>query len=191
MDSLPPMKQLYLELTEYRNKYRIHLGNGSWLTFENKTQAAKFLRKYKRIIRDNVNMLNLLQPNVNQLYRQTYFQLSERDINHYKRLFHGFDDRFTFIFKKFSSGNRNAFVFQNIQTCFNILIEIVESLHVFGQKSKNYNLTTNTRPLLKHLEALNDTLSNDKRNLFMNDKNVIELKNYRNESTTTKQSVGN
>ena len=81
------MKQLYFEISEYKKKYRIHLGIGNYLTFKNKTDANNFLRKYKRLIRDNVSILNVSQPLVNQVFRNNYFQLSESDINYYYKLF--------------------------------------------------------------------------------------------------------
>ena len=192
MDSLPPMKQLYLEITKYRKKYRVHLGNGNWLTFNNKTEANNFLRKYKRVIRDNVSILNITQPTINQVFRNSYFQFSERDINYYHGLFHSYDDRFKYIFKRFSPGNSNAFIFQNINTCYHILIEIVESLHSFGQRGKNYGITNITKPLLLQLNQQLQSLEADKRSMYLNgSRSVKTLNTTSNESTNTKQSVGN
>ncbi|WBL20753.1 hypothetical protein [Zunongwangia sp. HRR-M8] len=186
------MKHLNFDLTKYRDKYRIHLGQTQWLTFENKTEAQKFLRSYKKILRDNVSLLNISHPTVNQIFRYNYFQFPERKINLYYRLFRDFDERFNYIFKRFSPGNANAFIFQNIQTCFNILIEIVEDMHVFGQRSKNYGITNVTKPLIVQLHQQKQQLEHTKRSIFIKDSsNVRILNTTSNESTTTKHSVGN
>lgn len=181
------MKQIKIDITYHRKRYRIHLGNGQTLFFDTKTKAEKYRRKYKRIIKDNVYMLNLIQPNVNQLFRQSYFQMDVRDIRHIKQLFHNFDERFDYIFKTFSSGNQNAFVFQNIDTCFFYLSEITKQLHLFGQTHKNYGLTVQTRPLLKQLQYLEETFNNDKRAIRLNDSYTIvkPLRPSKNEQQNT------
>lgn len=175
------MKQLDLEILSYRKKFRIHLGSGQWLTFDTKTSAEKFLRKYKRVLNDNVKMLNLLQPNVNALFRQSYFQLGSAQVRKIYEHLNDYDDRFEYIFKSFSSGNKNAFVFSNINSCFDSLLQIVEELHVFAQRYKNFNITCQTTPLLKHLQYLQSSFNADKRCLLVNEayKKVKQLQPIR------------
>jgi hypothetical protein len=182
------MKQFNLEISQQKKQFLIHLGNGQWLKFDNKTRAEKYRRKYKRILKDNVYMLNLLQPNVNQLFRQSYFQMNHFEIRQIKELLQNFDDRFDYIFKNFSSGNQNAFVFQNIDTCFYCLLETTKQIHIFGQKHKNYNLTAQTKPLIKHLQYLLDSFNQDKTAIRLNDsytkvKSLNSSKNERNTNT--------
>lgn len=171
------MKQLDLEITENKNRYQMHLGNGKFLTFDNKTQAKKHQLKLKRILRENVKMLNFIQPNINSLYRQSYFQLKQAEILEYTDKFHSYDERFDYIFKSFSSGNKNAFVFSNINNCYDLLIEITEKLHVFAQRYKNYSLLSQTSPIINHLKILQQSFNNDKRAILLNDLSKIKYLN--------------
>ena len=72
------------------------------------------------------------------------------------------------------------------------MIEIVESLHSFGQRGKNYGITNITKPLLLQLNQQLQSLEADKRSMYLNgSRSVKTLNTTSNESTNTKQSVGN
>lgn len=186
------MKQLDLEIFKHRNKYQIHLGNGKFLIFDTKTAAKKHCDKMKKLIRDNVRMLNVLQPNINQIYRSSYFQMKPREIRDLKEQFYSFDNRFDYIFGCFSSGNKNAFIFSNIESCFSILINITTDLHCFAQRYKNYNVTSQTSPLLNHLQFLKSSFSNNKRSLLLNElpNKVVKLNSKDNEQSINYHARG-
>ncbi len=155
------MLKLNLELIQERNRFSIHLGGGKWLYFDNKTVANNYLRQYKRVLRDNVTMLNVLQPDINQMYRANYLFLPEDLIRSVSCQFSLFDEGFNRIWKVYSPGNKNAFVFKNVNTCFYSLISICEQLFLFAQTSKNYVLQAQIKPLLKHIRGLSSQFSND------------------------------
>lgn len=169
------MKKIEMEIWNDEHFSSVHLGNGEWLKFKNKTKAEKFVRKYRRVILDNVKLMNVLQPQINLLYRQNILQLDEstkRSIGFYLK---NYDERFEYIFKIFSSGNQNSFVFQNIDNCFEHLHSSISLLYSFSKKYKHYALKDATRPILKNLEMLYGQYDQDKRNLRI-DETYLEVK---------------
>lgn len=175
------MKKITLEIDVHEHNTTVHLGNGEWLKFKNKTKAEKFIRKYKQVLGDNISLLNVLQPQINLIYRQNILQLddsTQRSVQYYLK---SYDERFDFIYRNYSEGNQNAFVFSNIENCFEHLNSSASLLYSFGKLHKNYTLKNAVKPILKNLKILFSTYQADKRSLnvdnsYMNIKEVKPLK---------------
>ena len=175
------MKNLHFEIEEKEHYCSIHLVNCEWLKFKNKTKAKKFVRKYKKVILDNVRILNSIQPQINQLYRQNILQLEEGIKRSVRQSLLAFDDRFEYIFKIFSPGNNNDFVLGNIEKSFDHLESAAFILFSFAKKYKNYSLKASTRPILKNLELLYKQYKKDRKSLkvdmaYVDDKEIPTLK---------------
>lgn len=170
------MKNLDFEITYHDTRYEVHLGNKEWLYFKNITRAQKFVRKYKAIIKDNVGILNSLQPQINLLYRQNIFHFDPMTQRQLSEKLKFFDERFEYIFKSYSPGNKNAFIFSSIGSCFEYLKDCAKILYAFAKKYKNYVLISMIRPLLKNLDMLKVQMESDKYDLFVKNGYVKDIK---------------
>ena len=81
------MKQLKITITlsEYQEKHTIYLGNGEWLTHKSKTFLKSYLRTYKKVLLDNVRILNSYNSQIYALYRTFYFDLSNIEIDQFNQ----------------------------------------------------------------------------------------------------------
>ena len=161
------MRKLDFEIKEQGNRHTVHLGNGEWLNFENRTRAETFVRKYKNVIQDNVGMLNLMQPQLNSMYRQNIMSLDSSTQRRISQDLMTFEKRFEFIFGTFSSGNQNAFIFQNIGTCLEALSNVARLLYDYAKRYKHYGLKISVLPIIKNLELIEKQMYQDKKNLFV------------------------
>lgn len=177
------MKSLDFEIAEDINDpslFSVHLGSGKWFKFKNITKAETFVRKYKAVIRDNVGILNTLQPHINSLYRQNILHFDIKTQKIVSESLRDFDLRFDFIFKSFSPGNKNTFIFSNIEVCLVLLQESSQALYSFAKRYKHYGLKSSILPIIKNLDMIEKQMSLDKNELFVKNgysKNikVIEL----------------
>ena len=82
------MKQLKITITlsEYQEKHTIYLGNGEWLKHKSKTFLKSYLRTYKKVLLDNVRILNSYNSQIYALYRTFYFDLSNIEIDQFNQL---------------------------------------------------------------------------------------------------------
>lgn len=161
------MKSISIEILQENDLFLIHLGNSQWLRFENITKAEAFVRKYKKVIRDNVGILNFLQPQLNALYRQNIMSLDPVTQRKASEELKTFDNRFEYVFQKYSAGNQNAFVFLNITTCFVCLYDLTNILYDYSKRYKQYGLKQSLLPILKNLDLLDKQMEIDRRNLFI------------------------
>ena len=170
------MKKLDLEVIQKsKGQYIIHLGRGS-LVFKSHAKAVAYLTKYRRVLKDSVEMLNVIQPQINALYRQNILMLDEDTQRAISFELKAFDERFDYIFKSFSPGNKNAMVFSNIQNCFDSLESCLSLLYHFSKVHKVYSLKATCRPLLKNLEGVNNQFLKDKHSLEVIEGYVKEVK---------------
>ena len=161
------MKKIDLEVIERKDHFTIRISTKKSLKFLNKTKADIFLRKYKILISENVAMLNLMQPVVNTFYRQNIFTLDWETERRVSSSLVGYDERFNFIFKSFSEGNKNAFVFSNINVCLSFLQQACEVMYNHAKRYKNHSLKAGLLPLIKNIKVIEKQIEFDKHNLFI------------------------
>lgn len=172
------MKKLHVKISfTKQKKYTVHLGNCEWLESKSKTFIKLHIRKYKRVIEDNVSMLSTLQSNAYELYRLYYLNLNNKISRKTKESLHLFDDSFDFIFKKFTDGN-TSFVFSSIENCYFILLETLGILKEFARSYKIYSLSHQCSTLLKHIDCLYNNFIEDKYNL-QSDISYLNVKSMR------------
>lgn len=160
--------------------FSVHLGSGKWFKFKNITKAETFVRKYKAVIRDNVGILNTLQPHINSLYRQNILHFDPKTQRAVSESLREFDFRFEYIFKSFSPGNKNTFIFSNIEVCLVCLQESSKVLYSFAKRYKHYGLKSSILPIIKNLDMIEKQITSDKHELlvkngYFKNAKVIEL----------------
>ena len=161
------MRKLDFEISQKEDLFTVHLGNGEWLSFENRTRAETFVRKYKNVIQDNVGMLNLMQPQLNAMYRQNIMSLDSTTQRRISQDLMDFENRFEYIFGTFSSGNQNVFIFQNIGTCLEALSNVARLLYDYAKRYKHYGLKISVLPIIKNLEMIEKQMNQDRKTLFV------------------------
>jgi len=162
------MKQIKIEIYfSLERKYYISVDTYNQISFPNKTKAETFLRNYKRLLKENVSQLQILNLQLYTIYSYFYLQFDAKLTEDIDKRFDDFRSCYARIFKTFSSGNQTAFVFKNIEVCFSILFEGAYILRDFSHNNKNYSLTSQIRPLLKFISSLYKQYEFDKKNIFL------------------------
>lgn len=181
------MKYLDLEFSLSGQKHVVKIARHSELEFCSKTYLNKWMRKYKRLITDNVKVINLYLPQVYSLYRQHYFQINNINVHYLNTYFRDINERFEFIFKSFSEGNKNVFTFSNIDYVLANLIDALSLLKEIGQKHKIIALKFNANAMLKVLIVIEEQYYIDKNSLNLNERyqNIIPLQKHDNDTSKT------
>lgn len=161
------MKRIDLEVIQEDQHFIVPIAVGERLRFINKTKANKFLRQYKNVISDNVGMINLMQPQINAFYRQNILSLDQISEQKIAMALAQYDERFSYIYKSFSVGNKNYFVFANIGICISHLEQAAKILYAYALRYKHYALKAGLLPILKNIELIKKQLKSDKHNLFI------------------------
>ena len=161
------MKNVKINLSfSPQKKYTLHLGNCEWLSHKNKKEAEKLLTTYKNVLRDNLQVLSNIQSQITSLYWDQHLFLdgqTETEVSYELQIF---QDRYTRIFSSFSSGNQNAFVFQNIDTCFYSQQTTLHILLEYAQKYKSFPLKHKVQSLLKNHALLQAQYNQDKSTFY-------------------------
>jgi hypothetical protein len=124
-----------------------------------------------------VRVINSLYRLSFDLYRDNYFQLSDGLIRELDREFVSSLTDFNMIFKRYSSGNNNAFVLRRISVCYNNTSRVLLLLKGHGQRNKNYALIGQVTTYLKMLDDSNRNFELDKRDLrLVNESKESKLK---------------
>ena len=161
------MKTITIEVNYFNNqKHSIHIGNCEWLEFKNKRFVRDYKVRYKRMLIDNVGVINNLYIQSFMLYRSNYFQFSERTIRNLDEHFIDFLTDFNMIFKRYSVGNNNAFVLQKIDLCFDCITNSLDLLKNHAQLHKNYMLRSQVNTLIKMIGDLENKYNKDKSDLL-------------------------
>ena len=162
------MKTITIEVNYFNNQnHSIHIGNCEWLEFKNKRFVRDYIVRYKRMLIDNVGVINNLYIQSFMLYRSNYFQFSERTIRNLDEHFIDFLTDFNMIFKRYSEGNNNAFVLQKIDLCFDGITNSLGILKNHAQLHKNYMLRSQVNTLIKMIGDLEDKYYKDKSDLSL------------------------
>jgi hypothetical protein len=162
------MQSLKIEVNFFKNQsHSIYIGNCEWLFFKNKRYVRDYLVRYKRMLIDNVRVINNLNIQIYTIYRHNYFQFSPRITRDLDNLFKEFIDDYNMIFKNYSTGNNNAFVLQRIQQCYNFNNNCLEILKRHSQRYKNYPLNEQVKTISKILTELQSKFNSDKRDLSL------------------------
>ena len=146
------MKKIRLDICEYRGKYRVYVGPGTYFEFRSKKKCQRFLATYRVLVTDYARLLRSLQGTTYDLYSLYYFELPDHIEYKIKKTLQEFDNRFAYVFKDFTKGNHNHFVMHDLQTCFDYLEQTLMKLKKFAQKNKHYSLTNQASALLLGLE---------------------------------------
>lgn len=165
------MKTITIEVNYFKNQnHSIHIGNCEWLEFKNKRFVRDYIVRYKRMLIDNVGVINNLYTQSFMIYRSNYFQFSERTIRNLDEHFIDFMKDFNMIFKRYSKGNNNAFVLQKIDLCFDGITNSLGVLKNHAQLHKNYMLRSQVNTLIKMIGDLEHRYNKDKSDLFLQKK---------------------
>jgi len=160
------MKTLKIEVSFFKNqKQEIHLGNCEWLKLKSKTYTKQYLRKYKKVLLDNIRIINSYHLQAYTLYRTYYFDLDHRTTRRVEEAFNDFSESYSLIFKSYSSGNHNAFMFNRIDTTISMLSDAVLILKRHAQQHNNYSIKHSTNTLLKMIVDFNNKFEIQKRDL--------------------------
>ncbi len=164
------MKQLSLEINfSHTNKQTVYLSNCEWLQFKSQVFVKNWIKKYKRLINDNVKILNVSTSNINHLYRTFYFEIDLATSYKVVQQLNEINTRFDYIFKSFSQGNQNAMVFQNIENIICKLIDVSLLLKDYAHTHKNYSLKNQVTAHIKLLSSIEAEYHKDKLSLNLND----------------------
>lgn len=157
------MKQLKIEisLSQYHEKHKIYLGGGEWLEHKSKTFLEKYLRTYKKVLLDNVRILNSYNIQIYGLYRMFFFDLSDTEVHQITQLFDDFNRSFNWMFDN-RGGSQNSIVFSKLSSCVQTTFRILNILKNHGQKHKNYSLKNQSESLLKMMENFEDKFEYEK-----------------------------
>jgi hypothetical protein len=163
------MKQLKIELSlsEYNEKHFIYLGNNECLKHKSKSFLKIYLRTYKKVILDNVRLLNIYNAQIYTLYRSFYFDLSLVEIQHITDYFNMFNKQYNWMFDNIG-GSQNVIVFSKINVCVNNCIDILQILKGHSQTNKNYSLKNQSESLLKVMNDFFKQFEKDKNSLSLN-----------------------
>lgn len=164
------MHTVDLELKISGKKYVVTVKRSNDLELGSKTFAKNWLASYKRVIMDNVNAINLYRPQIYALFCQNYYVIPIHEIEIINEMFNNVNERFTFIFKRFSEGNKNVFTFSNIDYLLSTLLDIAIRLKEIGQKHKSTALSYTAKSIILTLSRLEQIYTQDKNSLNIDDR---------------------
>jgi hypothetical protein len=176
------MKQLKLEisLSEYNEKPCIFLGFSEKLQHHSKTFLNTYLRTYKKVIKDNLRILNNYNAQIYSLFRNFYFDINTSDTRQISIQFKNFNDNFDWIFDNVG-GCQNSIMMLKISQCIGINITILQIMKTGAQINKNYALKNQSESLLKMMNDFETIFNNDKMSLDLDrdyaKDNLIYIKN--------------
>jgi hypothetical protein len=168
------MKQLSItiSLSEYQEKHTIYLGDGEWLKHQSKTFLKLYLRTYKKVLLDNVRILNSYNSQIYTLYRTFYFDLSDIEIHEINGCITNFNSQFNWMFDN-TGGCQNSIIFSKINSCIEISLDTLNLLKNHGQHHKNYSLKNQAEAYIKMIENFKEKYESEKHSLGLN-RNVKE-----------------
>ena len=155
------MKTPNIEIYKSENGYYVLFGIGERIEFRNKTIAKEYVYDIKKLIKDCLHIVSLLQSNLYTSYRSIYFNMDHRLNRKLKSSIHQFDDRIDFVFKNYQEGN-SAFIFTEINNLFSTLEYTILLLKEYAREYKQFALKNLMYGLLKHLENVQDSFERDK-----------------------------
>lgn len=160
------MKSIEIEVSFFKNeKHTVHLGNCEWLYFKSKRFLRDYLRTYKKVLLDNVRILNSYHLQAYIIYRTYYFDFDIRTTRRVEEALGDFTESYNLIFKTYSAGNHNAFIFNRLDITISMLSNAVSIIKRHAQLHKNYSIKHSTNTLLKMLSDLSEKIEIQKRDL--------------------------
>ena len=163
------MKQLKISvsLSEYQEKHTIYLGNGEWLKHKSKTFLKSYLRTYKKVLLDNVRILNSYNSQIYALYRTFYFDLSVLEVDKFNQCNSTFNSQFNWMFDNIG-GCQNSIIFSKISSCISISLDTLYILKEHSQLHKNYSLKNQSEAYIKMIENFREKYEIEKDSLDLN-----------------------
>ncbi|PCI31169.1 MAG: hypothetical protein COB60_12530 [Flavobacteriaceae bacterium] len=157
---------LHVEISKCKQtgRFRIHLGNTEWIYFENKTAAIKYVYGLKKLVKDCLYMLSSVQSELYRNYQNIWISLSGFDNRKMNEKLVFFDERKTYVFSDFSSGN-TVFALQNLERCFVIVEETALSQRDWAQKNKETSLKNSIYAQLRLIDTVFKDFEKEKLNL--------------------------
>lgn len=174
------MKQLEIsfKLSQHHEKHTIYLGNSEFLKHKSKTFIKNYVRLYKKVLMDNVRIINSYNAQIYGLYRTFYFDLSTIEVAKVNHFFTSFNSDFNWMFDNIG-GEQNSIIFNKINACISRSFDILEVLKEHGAKHKNYSLKNQAESYLKILKNFEEKYNEEKRSLNVNrdytKSNVIKI----------------
>ena len=181
------MKQLHFEisLSEYNEPHTIYLGNKEWLKHKSKTFLKLYVRTYKKVIQDDVRILNSYNSQIYALYRIFIFDLSDVEVEHVTECFQRFNKSFNWMFDNIG-GCQNSIIFSKINQCIFSSLDVLRILRTHAQTHKNYSLKNQAESYLKMITDFQKQYENDRRSLDLDrDYTKDNLKVIKNELQKT------
>ncbi|WP_299116850.1 hypothetical protein [uncultured Winogradskyella sp.] len=160
------MKQISIDfkLSDFHEKHTIHIGRGEFLKHSSKTFLKNYIRIYKKVLTDNIKILNSLHQQVNSIYRSFYFDFNSITIHRINEVNSSFTKEFDLILHN-PYANENYTHFFKISNSFNALFEMIELLYEASKRNKNYSLKNQIYPLKKQVNYLYDKYNEERRSL--------------------------
>jgi hypothetical protein len=160
------MKQISISisLSEYQEKHTIYLGDGQWLKHRSKTFLKLYLRTYKKVLLDNIRILNSYNSQIYTLYRTFYFDLSDLDIHQVNECFTNFNNQFNWMFDNIG-GCQNSIIFSKINSCIEISLDTLRILKNHSHKNKNYSLKNQSEAYIKMIQNFQEKYETEKHSL--------------------------
>ena len=163
------MKQLNITITLNQNKekHTIYLGHMQWLKHKSKSFLKLYLRTYKKVLLDNVRILNTHNTQIYALYRTFFFDLSPIDVEKISHEFERFNKQFNWMFDN-RGGCQNAIIFSKISSCISISLDTLYILKEHSQLHKNYSLKNQSEAYIKMIENFREKYEIEKDSLDLN-----------------------
>lgn len=160
------MKQLKISisLSQYHENPTIYLGNVEWLKHKSQSFLKKYVRTYKKVLLDNVRIINSYNAQIYTLYRTFYFDLSDIDVHNFNQYNNDFNTSFNWMFDN-RGGCQNSIIFSKIDSCISTSLKMLYILLEHGQLHKNYSLKNQAESYIKMIENFDERYNSDKRSL--------------------------
>lgn len=163
------MKQLKikLELSQFKENHIIYIGFNEQLKSKSKNFLKLYLRTYKKVILDNLRIVNKHNSEIYSLFRNFYFDLPTIEVSRITELFNNFNKSINWIFQNIG-GDQNSIFFSKIHSCIEINSEILNILKNYCLRYKNYSLKNQVSAYLKIHHDFLKNYQNERQSLNLN-----------------------
>lgn len=159
-------KQLEIKITfsQYKENPSIYLGHAEWLKHKSPTFLKQYLRTYKKVLMDNIRILNSYNAQIYALYRTFYFDLPVSEVYSINKCNNDFNTSLNWIFDNIG-GCQNSIIFKKMDSCISISLMMLDIMLKYAQTYKNYSLKNQSEAYIKMIENFEERYNADKRSL--------------------------
>ncbi|WP_421809434.1 hypothetical protein [Flagellimonas sp.] len=144
------MKNLKFNITHRGRVYHVFIEMGLEHSFKNKSQARKFIEKYKSVINDNIVIMGAINEQVNSLVMLYYPFIPNRIV----RDLHIRNVDFNDCYNRIYNPMKVYVQFVQIRACFNFLEQRLDLMKKYAQRSKRPVLLNQLYPWIKTFELI-------------------------------------